>query len=55
MALALDADKSIVFMPGAWNLRKAGDIGGKRVLEAFDAKQAVGLALGEIGKRIKKE
>ena len=55
MALALDADKSIVFLPGAWNLRKAGDIGSKRVLEAFDAKQAVGLALGEIGKKLIKD
>lgn len=55
MALALDADKSIVFLPGAWDLRKAGDLQGARFLEAFDATLAVGMALGEIGKKIKKE
>jgi uncharacterized protein (TIGR00725 family) len=55
MAMALDADKSIVFLPGAWNLRKAGNLEGARFIEAFDAKQAVGLALSEIGKKIKKE
>jgi uncharacterized protein (TIGR00725 family) len=55
MAFALDAGKSVVFLPGAWDLRKAGTIEGARFLEAFDAKQAVGMALGEIGKKNKKE
>jgi uncharacterized protein (TIGR00725 family) len=58
IALALDSGKSVVFLPGAWDLRKAGtveDAPGARFLEAFDAKQAVGLALGEIGKKSKKE
>jgi len=55
IAMALDSGKSVVFLPGAWDLRKAGSLEGARFLEAFDAKQAVGLALGEIGKKIKKE
>jgi uncharacterized protein (TIGR00725 family) len=61
MAMALDAGKCVVFLPGAWDLRKAGAIEGgpsaqgPRFLEAFDAKQAVGLALGEIGKHIRKD
>ncbi|MGA2505872.1 MAG: TIGR00725 family protein [Chitinispirillaceae bacterium] len=55
IALALDSGKSVVFLPGAWDLRKAGRLEGTRFLEAFDAKQAVGLALGEIGKKLKKE
>jgi len=56
MAMALDSEKSVVFLPGAWDLRKAGSIEGARCarfLEAFDAKQAVGLALGELGKKSK--
>jgi len=55
IAMALDSGKSVVFLPGAWDLRKAGPLEGARFLEAFDAKQAVGLALGEIGKKSKKE
>jgi uncharacterized protein (TIGR00725 family) len=54
IALALDTGKSVVFLPGAWDLRKAGNLAGARFLEAFDANQAVGLALGEIGKHIRK-
>jgi uncharacterized protein (TIGR00725 family) len=50
MAMALDAQKSVVTLPGAWELRKAGNLENARVLEAFDAKQAVGMALGEIGR-----
>ena len=55
IALSLDAGKSVVFLPGAWDLRKAGTIEGARFLEAFDATQAVGMALGEIGKKSRKE
>jgi uncharacterized protein (TIGR00725 family) len=55
MALSLDTGKSMVFLPGAWDLRKAGVLGDARFLEAFDATQAVGMALGEIGKKSKKE
>jgi uncharacterized protein (TIGR00725 family) len=50
MAFALEATKSIVCLPGAWDLRKAGTIGSARLLEAIDARQAVGMALGEIGR-----
>jgi uncharacterized protein (TIGR00725 family) len=52
-AMALDERKSVVFLPGAWDLRKAGNLEGARLLEAFDAKQAVGLALSEMGKKKK--
>jgi uncharacterized protein (TIGR00725 family) len=50
IALALEAGKSVIYLPGAWDLKKAGSIEGKRFIEAFDARQAVGMALGEIGK-----
>jgi hypothetical protein len=55
MSMALDTGKGVVFLPGAWDLRKSGSLENARFLEAFDAKQAVGMALGEIGKHIKKE
>lgn len=50
IALALESGKSVIRLPGAWDLKKAGSIEGKRFIEAFDARQAVGMALGEIGK-----
>jgi uncharacterized protein (TIGR00725 family) len=50
IALALESGKSVIYLPGAWDLKKAGSIEGKRFIEAFDARQAVGMALGEIGK-----
>lgn len=50
IALALESGKSVIYLPGAWDLKKAGNIEGKRFIEAFDARQAVGMALGEIGK-----
>jgi hypothetical protein len=51
IALALEAGKAVIHFPGAWDLRKAGRLEDGRFIEAFDARQAVGLALGEIGKR----
>jgi uncharacterized protein (TIGR00725 family) len=50
IALALESGKSVIYLPGAWDLKKAGRVEGKRFIEAFDARQAVGMALGEIGK-----
>ena len=50
IALALESGKSVVYLPGTWDLKKAGSVEGKRFIEAFDARQAVGMALGEIGK-----
>jgi uncharacterized protein (TIGR00725 family) len=52
MAMALDSHKSVVALPGAWDLRKAGNLENARIVEAFDAKQAVGMALGEIGRAL---
>ena len=51
MAMALDTGKSIVLLPGAADLRKIGPFADARVLEAADARQAVGMALGEIGRK----
>ncbi len=45
MALALTLGKSVVYLPGSWELRKIGKVDGSLYKEAFDAPQAVGLAL----------
>ncbi len=50
-AMALDLGKSVICLPGAWELKKAGKMEGARMIEAFDARQAVGMALGELAKR----
>jgi hypothetical protein len=50
IAMALDSGKSVVYLPGTWDLKKAGITGNTRFVEAFDATQAVGMALGEIGR-----
>ncbi|MCU0609026.1 MAG: TIGR00725 family protein [Chitinispirillaceae bacterium] len=50
MAIAFETGKPVVCLPGAWDVRKAGQFGKARLVEAFDARQAVGLALGEIGR-----
>jgi uncharacterized protein (TIGR00725 family) len=51
IALALDSGKSVICLPGAWELKKAGHMDGARLIEAYDARQAVGMALGELAKR----
>jgi uncharacterized protein (TIGR00725 family) len=48
IGLALSIGKSVVYMPGAWNLSKIGYIDNSLYKEAFDAAQAVGLALSSI-------
>jgi uncharacterized protein (TIGR00725 family) len=55
IAIGLDTGKTVVYFPGAWDLKKAGPLESARFIEAFDAKQAVGIALGEIGKRKSEE
>jgi uncharacterized protein (TIGR00725 family) len=51
IAIALDLGKSVVCLPGVWELKKAGKMEGARVIEAYDARQAVGMALGELSKK----
>jgi hypothetical protein len=45
MALALNMGKTVIYLPGAWNIKKIGLIDSALFKEAFDAGQAVGLAL----------
>lgn len=48
IALALNTGKTVVYMPGSWNLSKIGQVDSSLFKEAFDAPQAVGLALNAV-------
>jgi uncharacterized protein (TIGR00725 family) len=48
IALALNLGKTVVYLPGAWDLKKIALIDSAYFKEAFDARQAVGLALNSI-------
>ncbi|HEX2957441.1 MAG TPA: TIGR00725 family protein [Chitinispirillaceae bacterium] len=45
IALALNENKSVVFLPGTWDIKKAGVVDSARFKEAFTTVQAIGLAL----------
>lgn len=48
IALALNSGKTVIYMPGTWNISKIGQVNSSLFKEAFDAPQAVGLALNAI-------
>ncbi len=48
IALALHLKKTVVYMPGTWDLKKIAAVDSAYFKEAFDAGQAVGLALGAV-------
>ena len=45
ISLALNLNKTVVYMPGTWDLKKLASVDGALFKEAFDARQAIGLAL----------
>ncbi|HEX3019386.1 MAG TPA: TIGR00725 family protein [Chitinispirillaceae bacterium] len=45
IALALATGKTVIYLPGAWDLKKIGKIDSSYFKEAFDPRQAIGLAL----------
>lgn len=45
IAIALASGKTVIHLPGAWDLRRIGTVDSARFKEAFDARQAIGLAL----------
>jgi uncharacterized protein (TIGR00725 family) len=45
IALALNENKTVVYLPGAWDLKKSGVVDSARFKEAFTPTQAIGLAL----------
>ncbi len=48
MALALNLKKTVVCMPGSWDLKRIGRIDNAFFKEAFDPAQAVGFALNAL-------
>lgn len=48
IALALDTKKTVVYLPGGWDLKKISPVDSALFKEAFDARQAIGLALGSL-------
>lgn len=49
IAVALALNKTVIRMPGSWDLRKAAPVDAALLKEAFDARQAIGLALSSVG------
>ena len=51
IGLALASGKTVVYLPGAWNLQKIEPIDASLYKEAFDAYGAVGLALDALRRK----
>ena len=49
IAFALAAGKTVVYLPGSWNLKKIAPVDAARFKEAFDARHAIGMALAAVG------
>lgn len=45
IALALNENKTVIYLPGTWDLKKSGVVDSARFKEAFTSTQAIGLAL----------
>ena len=48
IALALNTGKTVIYMPGSWKLSKIGQVDSSLFKEAFEAPQAVGVALNAV-------
>jgi hypothetical protein len=46
IAFALALGKTVIYLPGVWDLKKLAPVNSARFKEAFDARHAIGLALG---------
>jgi uncharacterized protein (TIGR00725 family) len=48
IAIALASGKTVVYLPGAWDLKRIGPVESAKFKEAFDARQAIGYALDSL-------
>jgi uncharacterized protein (TIGR00725 family) len=48
IAIALESGKTVVYLPGAWDLKKIGPVDASKFKEAFSPQQAIGMALGAL-------
>ncbi len=51
IAFALATGKTVVYLPGVWDLKKIAPVDSSLFKEAFDARHAIGIALGVLGNR----
>ena len=51
ISIALATEKTVVYLPGTWDLKKIGYVESAFFKEAFDARGAIGLALGALQSR----
>jgi uncharacterized protein (TIGR00725 family) len=49
IAFALALGKTVIYLPGAWDLKKLAPVNSAQFKEALDARHAIGLALGVVG------
>ena len=49
IAFALNIGRTVVYMPGSWNISKIGKVNSALFKEAFEPSQAVGVALNVFG------
>jgi uncharacterized protein (TIGR00725 family) len=49
IALALAIGKTVIYLPGVWDLKKMSSVESAQFKEALDARHAIGLALGVLG------
>jgi uncharacterized protein (TIGR00725 family) len=52
IALAMNENKTVVYLPGTWDLKKAGIVDSAQYKEAFTSAQAIGLALDALRTQI---
>jgi len=45
IAIALASNKTVIYLPGAWDLKRIGPVESSKFKEAFNARQAIGYAL----------
>jgi len=48
IALALACEKTVVYLPGTWDLKKIAPVDAALFKEAFDPRHAIGVALGSL-------
>ncbi len=48
IALALASGKTVIYLPGAWDLKKIAKVDSALFKEAFDPRQAIGFALDSL-------
>ncbi len=51
IAVALSTGKTVIYFPGTWDLKRIGNVDVAKFKEAFDPRQAIGLALDALSNK----